>query len=287
MEHGCGQCMPCRFNRRRVWTGRLLLESDLYPVSCFATLTYDKDHVPGELVPRDLQLFLKRLRKRLFPQKVRFYGVGEYGDVNLRPHFHIVLFGVGAGLKVGLHGAKVNGVIQRNCSCVICESWTDGLVHVGEVNDKTLAYTCKYVTKMMTSKKDKRLEGKYPEFSRMSLGGRDKKGGIGLGAVRFILDAVTTNGGAAYVNRMGDVPGRIRTSGRMWPLGRYLLGKLRADYGLDKATIDRVVAERARVLQCELMVKGARDLREQKRLQVARRANVLYQIERSKKGIGL
>ena len=44
---------------------------------------------------RDLQLFLKRIRKFIFNrtyEKVRFYGISEYGPVHYRAHFHVLLF---------------------------------------------------------------------------------------------------------------------------------------------------------------------------------------------------
>lgn len=44
---------------------------------------------------RDLQLFLKRLRKRIFKktnEKVRFFAAGEYGPVHFRPHYHVLLY---------------------------------------------------------------------------------------------------------------------------------------------------------------------------------------------------
>lgn len=43
------------------------------------------------LSKRDLQLFLKRLRKRL-NEKIRYYAVGEYGPVHFRPHYHLLLW---------------------------------------------------------------------------------------------------------------------------------------------------------------------------------------------------
>ena len=67
---------------------RIVHESDLHERvggNCFVTLTYDDDHVPkdksGRLVlrPDDLKNFLKRVRKDVYPGKIRYYAVGEYG----------------------------------------------------------------------------------------------------------------------------------------------------------------------------------------------------------------
>lgn len=55
---------------------------------------FRNDKIPY-LRKRDLQLFLKRLRKRIYShthEKVRFYAVGEYGPVHFRPHYHVLLF---------------------------------------------------------------------------------------------------------------------------------------------------------------------------------------------------
>lgn len=68
--------------------------------SSFITLTYDDQHLPANqtLVKPHPQNFLKRLRKRLEPQKIRYYLVGEYGDTTQRPHYHAILFGHGLSL---------------------------------------------------------------------------------------------------------------------------------------------------------------------------------------------
>lgn len=67
-QFGCGQCMPCRVNRSRLWIARMMLEALEYEErgeeSAFVTLTYDAEHVPpdGSLRPLDLRVFLNRLR---------------------------------------------------------------------------------------------------------------------------------------------------------------------------------------------------------------------------------
>ena len=62
----CGQCIGCRLERSRQWAIRCVHEASLYKDNCFLTLTYDDEHLPedGSLNVRDVQLFLKKLRKK-------------------------------------------------------------------------------------------------------------------------------------------------------------------------------------------------------------------------------
>lgn len=97
----CGKCPACQQTRRKLWFFRLKVESDHCVCSYCVTLTYNDLDVP-EYVPfedkflyhpikyQDLQLFNKRLRKRLGP--FRFFAVCEYGSKGLRPHFHVCYF---------------------------------------------------------------------------------------------------------------------------------------------------------------------------------------------------
>ncbi|WGL31253.1 replication initiator protein [Dipodfec virus UOA04_Rod_843] len=110
----CGKCIGCRMDKSADWANRLLLEKEYYPDDqCyFLTLTYDDVHAPrvyvsdhdtGEALPvltlsrRDIQLFVKRLRKRLEPQKIRVFYCGEYGPQTFRPHYHMIVFGLQLG----------------------------------------------------------------------------------------------------------------------------------------------------------------------------------------------
>lgn len=204
----CGQCTPCRINRRRVWTHRILLESYITRPSCFLTLTYDDDHVPkdGSLNPRHVQLFVKRLRKDLPAGSLRYFFVGEYGDDSFRPHYHAALFGLGPE-----HEGLCNS------------AWKKGFVYSGDLTPRSAQYIAGYVVKKMTGFSDSRLAGKYPEFARMSL-----KPAIGAGAITTIFDAMCDRStGEIYLDPAGDVTGELRVGGKSFPLGRYLKGKLR------------------------------------------------------------
>lgn len=93
--YGCGQCLPCRFNKRRLWTNRLLLELRSHGDAAFVTLTYSDDFLPKNksLDPKQLKLWMKRLNK-LAGGGLRYYNVGEYGDQTQRPHYHALIFGL-------------------------------------------------------------------------------------------------------------------------------------------------------------------------------------------------
>lgn len=268
VEYGCGQCLPCRFNRRRQWTMRLVLESTQHEFSSFVTLTYDKEHVPhdGSVSVREMQLFLKRLRMRACGSAIRFFGVGEYGDQSWRPHYHLCLFGVS----------------DRSA---ICDSWQRGYVDVGSLTFESAAYVAGYSVKRMTDARDERLGGRAPEFARMSL-----RPGIGAGAVGSISEGVTSRAGARFVAGVGDVPGVLRFGGKTWPIGRYLKEKLRESLGMDKGCPDAVLAMAARrvwdsYVESGLSSKAFVELEAGKRLQSVLRAEARAQIQRVKKGL--
>lgn len=263
MEFGCGQCLPCRVNRRRVWTARLVLEAALHTESRFVTLTYDEDHYPedGSVSPRALQLYLKRLRRAVSPNKVRFFGCGEYGTHTFRPHYHVCLFGTGD-----------EGAI-RDC-------WTLGFVHVGDLSTSAAAYACGYVVKKMTGKDDARLQGRHPEFVRMSL-----RPGIGAGADRFLFGALVDRDGVIRFDR--DVPGVIRHEGQFWSVGRYIRSRLRKAFGGDGRMPEAELEARARELQDELWTLDSRIRREEERVQHGRNVAARNRIRESKRGLSL
>lgn len=148
----CGKCPACFARRTSQWSFRLMQEEQQSSSAHFITLTYDTKHVPITkngfmgLAKRDVQLFLKRLRK-LNPEKLKYFAVGEYGGRTKRPHYHLILF---------------NAAIDT-----IQPAWNLGDVHYGTVGGASIGYTLKYmskVSKIPMHANDDRL----PEFGLMS-----------------------------------------------------------------------------------------------------------------------
>lgn len=205
------------------------MESHSHEYNAWATLTYKE--APPELIPKDLQYFVRRLRV-IYPVPFRYYGVGEYGTRGLRPHFHIALFGVSF-----LDSEYIQKAWQKDGKPI-------GFVDVGELNKDSAAYIAGYVCKKMTSYTNPALAGKHPEFARMSL-----KPGIGALQCENMgkeLVRAFENGHTAL-----DVPREVRQAGRKMPLGRYVQGKLRQAVGWESSMPQdkkaQIAAERARV----------------------------------------
>lgn len=253
MAFACGQCLPCRIKRRKVWAHRIIMESCLHSENSFLTLTYadewlprmyplDSQDVVSTLAPVHLQLFLKRLRKAVSPLRFRFFGVGEYGDLSWRPHYHLICF----GLPTCQRGLTRRNPITKepepfdccdNCRLVF-EKWGKGHVYLGAVNKDTAEYVAKYAVKKLTRPDDPRLGGRNPEFSRMS-----NRRGIGFDALWEVSDGLMRYG----LDSMVDVPYALRHGNKLYGLGRYLRGELRAQVGREKTapqeTLDKLYEE--------------------------------------------
>lgn len=240
---GCTQCLPCRINRRRQWAFRMLLENFKHGDSSFITLTYANDtqtspckvcrgpckkckcKTHGDSVsPLEARNFLKRLRKILEPEKIRYFLVGEYGSQTQRPHYHAIVFGLNQFVAGGRDG--FSGVVR--------DAWSCGHVFVGDANIDSMQYVAGYVTKKLTSAGDERLNGRHPEFARMSL-----RPGIGAPAVGDIARAVDTPVGLRQLIESGDVPFTLLNGSRSLPLHRYIRTKLRVALGMDEKSPEK------------------------------------------------
>lgn len=197
-----------------------MLESYMHEENGFLTLTYAPEHLPSDLSvnPRHLQLYLKRLRKAVYPKKFRFFGVGEYGERTERPHYHLALFGIGFS-----HEKEMK------------EAWDFGHILLGDFNAQSAGYVCGYVVKKMTKTDhytEKFLRGRHPEFSRMS-----RCPGIAVPALDSILDVLTSPSGIDLM-ASGDVPYCLRHGSKILPLGRFLRSKLREMYGIKNEILE-------------------------------------------------
>lgn len=178
----CGHCVGCRQRLIRDWQLRMVHEISEYDYKAlFVTLTYRNEEVPcgptservrGSLSRRDLQLFFKRLRKRLssrkecakyqipYGKRFKYFACGEYGGQTFRPHYHLVLLGLDSRFRK-----------------VIFDSWgkCDYPYYDCQVinSNKALAYVAGYSSKKLGVQYGRRFverHGKLPPFQLVSIG---------------------------------------------------------------------------------------------------------------------
>lgn len=204
----CGKCAACQLQKRKDMSTRLAHEASQHEHCCFITLTYDDEHVPttsfhrhghedkmfdrglselplASLLPRDVQLFMKKLRQHLtyrpkrayqgardYAPRIRYFAVGEYGSRTHRPHYHIIIFGWRP--SDGFLHKIVNGnPVFR--SGQIEKYWKFGYSSFSDVNTQVAKYCARYVTKKFCNKSWPFSDCVVPEFTLQSV----KDGGIG------------------------------------------------------------------------------------------------------------
>lgn len=121
-------------------------EKRMHRASAFVTLTYDDEYLPSppSLSIRDLQLFMKRLRKER-PNGLRFFACGEYGDLTKRPHYHVLLFNTGFPDQRFVKQSGSSEPLYR--SAELSKLWTYGEHWLGQVTPRSAAYVAGYVIK--------------------------------------------------------------------------------------------------------------------------------------------
>ncbi len=196
----CGQCLPCRINKRRIWTHRLLLELYGHEEACFLTMTYANEHLPSDhLVNKaTCQKYLKRLRKYYAGRHIRYYLVGEYGGLYGRPHYHAILFGL---------PASEEAMLQK--------IWSFGRCRAYPANHDTIQYVAGYVVDKLAKNQG------GTEFALMS-----RRPGIGFNSIPDLARALNDEQIRDVLEISKDVPIAIRHGAKLLPLGRYLRDKL-------------------------------------------------------------
>ena len=217
----CGQCIGCRLQKSLDWAVRCVHEKSLHEESSFVTLTYDDEHLPknGSLVYRDFQLFMKRYRK-ITGSGVRFLMCGEYGDRNMRPHYHVLFFNRDFADK-RYYKTSSNGDKLYN-SDLLSELWPFGFNVVAALTFESAAYVTRYVTKKVTGDKAAAHYGdRVPEFIKMSL-----KPGIGSGWLEkygkqaYTHDFVVLDGRKCKLPRFYDTKYEVVDNARVEVLKR-------------------------------------------------------------------
>lgn len=204
----CGKCPACLQRRISGWSFRLMQETKSCTSAYFITLTYDTNTVPiskngfMDLSKRDVQLFIKRLRKshvayvvnqqkkyletyegisvsdyrdrinravRELPS-IRYYVVGEYGGRFKRPHYHVIIYNVDLELMIGKKEVRVIELCGFDSKRQIkCDSWGKGFISLGTVDERSVGYCLKYMTKMPAFRRHDR-DDRSKEFTLMSKG---------------------------------------------------------------------------------------------------------------------
>lgn len=201
----CRKCAECKAKYAQDWSIRCYHEFQMREKASFITLTIDssKAHlffddmrhyckrcVKGNRFikyPIDYTLCkgllldeLKRMRDTLYKRtgvKIRYFGCGEYGEKDERPHYHILIFGYDFPdrqfYKISNKG--VNIYLSEELS----KFWKYGLCTVQDVNHQACMYTAKYcVKKLKYTDEQSEFEayyGREPEFLVMSRGNCNAK----------------------------------------------------------------------------------------------------------------
>lgn len=148
----CGKCIGCIQTARMAWALRCQLELQQHQESAFVTLTYRPDELPPTLRKRDLQLWLKRLRRSQPDRIIRFFACGEYGETTGRPHYHALLFGL--------------SIRDRD---TIEDTWGLGHTRAEHVTPERIAYTAGYVAKKIAVTYHGAYETVDPETGEVTL----------------------------------------------------------------------------------------------------------------------
>lgn len=167
----CGKCPGCRAVKAAQWSVRCMHEAYMHNHNCVITLTYDDENLPTDysVNKRDLQLFFKRLRAKIY-KKISYFGCGEYGDKSFRPHYHVIIFGYDFPDKF-LFSVSDKGSKQY-VSNELSSLWTAGYSTIGDVTLASCRYVAGYIQKKLNPEDSttfiKGIGSVEPEFAVMS-----------------------------------------------------------------------------------------------------------------------
>lgn len=143
----CGKCMECRQQKQRQWLVRMSEELRQEPNAYFITLTIDDKSYSelsntynitdnNEIATKAIRLCLERIRKQT-GKSIKHWFITELGhEKTERLHLHGIVWGIGTDK-------------------LITNKWNYGITFTGFfVNEKTIQYITKYMTKIDEQHKD-------------------------------------------------------------------------------------------------------------------------------------
>lgn len=200
----CNNCDECLLARSKRKAAQLMIENydrKDETGSWFITLTYDDNHIPYNEVWKDgkmisieeslppknpyLYEFKKDRKKCIKPfidnlsyyakenygdQKLMWFYCAEYGGQTMRPHFHMIIFGLHIPITELKFYEQREGYILYEWTKG-AEIWDNGFVTVGNFTPETAAYVAGYVLKKQSTKVKNwyyTQQGKIPEYTGQS-----------------------------------------------------------------------------------------------------------------------
>lgn len=212
----CGRCIGCRMEKARQWGLRCLHEKKMWRHNQYVTLTYNVENMPpgGSVCLRDVQLFMKRLRKAKsgkgqfwrdpvsgkWHDPVRFFLGAEYGEENRRPHYHALLFNCDFPDKKFWSYNKRGEPLYT--SLELTNIWGMGHCSLGEVTFDSAVYCAKYALKKINITENSSEEAKA-EFERRYVV-YDENGEVFERSTEFAVMSRRPGIGAGYYEKYGS-----------------------------------------------------------------------------------
>ena len=147
----CGYCSECVRKKKLDWQIRLNCALSWSDCAFFRLLTYDPEHYnfdiyDKEIIREHIQLFMKRLRRRIeyhFGKtiKLKYFIASEFGETYDRLHYHCLFF---------IKGARFTWLEMKS---IINSCWNYGIVgNTYNLNAGRIAYAVKYIQKQYNTK---------------------------------------------------------------------------------------------------------------------------------------
>lgn len=171
----CGTCTQCMAEKANNWLVRNYYEAKKWKKIAFITLTYKEN--PYFLIKKDLQDFIKRLRRNLeyhgCKEKIRYFATGEYGSLKGRPHFHIIIYNFEDVKRYFTQiNKKCNVVFESE---IIRDAWKKGITSYQEFDINEIKYISLYNSPQDTISKAYKLSLNTAKKMKETLALNEKK----------------------------------------------------------------------------------------------------------------